>query len=188
MMLGLNLKSQPYLLPDSITATGKEMKNKLVLSAVLSAGLASSAMGQEIVLGAGYSHYSFNGAEDGAIVSLEYLHNPFYEGRVFSARLAGAVELVETGDAFLGGGLSGKWDLQHDWFIEASVLPGAYMEGTSLNDLGSTFEIRSQLAVGKRFKNGKALSLGLSHKSNASTADINPGVNSLTLRWHMPIN
>ena len=68
------------------------------------------------------------------------------------------------------------------------MLPGAYIEGTALNDLGSTFEIRSQLAVGKRFKSGKALSLALSHKSNASTADINPGVNALTLRWHIPLD
>lgn len=164
------------------------MKNRILLSAVLTAGLASSAFGQEIVLGAGYSDYSLNGAKDGAILSLEYNHRPFYEGNVFSARLAGAVEVVDTGDAFVGGGLSGKWDLKQDWFIEASVLPGAFIEGTALNDLGSTFEIRSQLAVGKQFKNGKALSLALSHKSNASTATINPGVNSLTLRWHIPLN
>lgn len=164
------------------------MKNQILLSAALAAGLASSAMAQEIVLGAGYSDYSSAGAEDGVALSMEYIHRPFYEGRVFSASLAGALEVVDTGDAFIGGGVSGTWDLQHDWFIEASVLPGAFVEGTSLNDLGSTFEIRSQLAVGKRFKNGKAMSLALSHKSNASTADINPGVNTLSLRWHIPLD
>ncbi|MEP4036472.1 MULTISPECIES: acyloxyacyl hydrolase [unclassified Pseudophaeobacter] len=164
------------------------MKNNILLSTVLAVGFASSALGQEIVLGAGYSDYSLQGSEDGVTLSMEYIHRPFYEGRVFSARLAGALEVVETGDAFVGGGVSGKWDLQQDWFISASVLPGAYVEGTSLNDLGSTFEIRSQLAVGKRFKSGKALSLALSHKSNASTASINPGVNTLSLRWHIPLN
>lgn len=174
--------------PEFQDVMGKEMKNRIALSAALAVALASSAFSQEIVLGAGYSDYSRQGAEDGVILSMEYIHRPFYEGRVFSARLAGAIELVETGDAFLGGGVSGKWDLQQDWFIEASVLPGAYIEGTALNDLGSTFEIRSQLAVGKRFKSGKALSLALSHKSNASTADINPGVNALTLRWHIPLD
>ena len=164
------------------------MKNSILLSAALTVGITGSAMAQEIVLGAGYSDYSRQGADDGVALSMEYIHSPFYQGRFFSASLAGALEVVETGDAFVGGGVSGTWDLEHDWFIEASVLPGAYVEGTSLNDLGSTFEIRSQLAIGKRFKSGKAMSLALSHKSNASTADINPGVNTLSLRWHIPMN
>ena len=70
--------------------------------------------------------------------------------------------------------------------LKNSVMPGAYFESSPGNDLGSTFEIRTVLAVGKRFANGKAVSLAFSHKSNASTADENPGVNSLTLRWHIP--
>ncbi|XHE54338.1 acyloxyacyl hydrolase [Phaeobacter sp. BS34] len=82
----------------------------------------------------------------------------------------------------------GKWHLQRGWFIETSVMPGAYAESVKLNDLGSTFEIRSAIAVGKEFATGKSLSLALTHKSNASTADINPGVNSLLLRWHVPFN
>lgn len=164
------------------------MKTTILLSAALATGLASAVTGQEIVLGAGYTDYSHNGAQDGALLALEYTHTPFYEGRIFSTHLAGAIEVVETGDAFLGVGVSGKWTLQNSWFIEASVLPGAYVEAIQLNELGSTFEIRSQIAVGKRFKNGKGLSLGLSHKSNASTGYINPGVNAVTLRWHIPLS
>ncbi|CUH89499.1 Lipid A 3-O-deacylase (PagL) [Phaeobacter sp. CECT 5382] len=157
----------------------------LICAAV--AGFAAPALGQEIVLGAGYTDYSRAGSEDGVLLSLEYIHSPFFEKNRFSARFGGALEVVETGDAFIGGGISGNWDLNRNWFIEASVMPGAFFEGPTLNDLGSSFEIRSQLAVGKRFDNGKALSLAISHKSNASTADTNPGVNTLSLRWHMPI-
>jgi hypothetical protein len=164
------------------------MKRNILLCAALIAGFAQPATSQEIVLGAGYTDYSLNGAEDGAIFSLEYIHSPFYEKGRFSARLSGVIEVAETGDTFIGGGVSGNWDLQHNWFIEASVLPGAYSEGISFNDLGSTFEVRSQIAVGKRFNNGKALSLALGHKSNASTGRINPGVNAVMLRWHIPLN
>lgn len=164
------------------------MIRNFLSSAALVATIASPALSQEIILGAGYTDYSRGGAENGAVLSLEYAHSPFLERNVFSARFAGALEVVETGDAFIGGGVSGTWGLQNNWFIEASVMPGAYFESAPLNDLGSTFEIRSQLAVGKRFNSGKALSLALNHKSNASTANANPGVNIVTLRWHVPLN
>ena len=150
---------------------------KLLLSTALTIALHGPVYGQEIVLGAGYSDYSFAGAENGTVLSLEYLHSPFY----------GVLEAVTTGDGFVGAGISTSFDLKKGWFIETSVMPGAYFENAPLNDLGSTFEIRSLIALGKQLKNGTAVSLALSHKSNASTAPLNPGVNVLSLRWHMPL-
>jgi lipid A 3-O-deacylase len=164
------------------------MTRQILLCTALLAVLAQPATSQQIVLGTGFTDHSGKGAEDGAVLSLEYIHSPFYEKGRFSARLAGTVEIVDTGDTFIGVGVSGLWDLQEKWFIEASVMPGAYSEGMTLNDLGSTFEIRSQLAIGKRFNNGKALSLALGHKSNASTGRFNPGVNAVMLRWHIPLH
>lgn len=164
------------------------MVRKLLFGAVMAAGFATPSFSQELAIGLGQTDYSRSGAEDGVVLSVDYTHATFFQGDVFSARLAAAAELVDTGDAFIGGGISSSWDLQRGWFIEASVLPGAYFESAPLNDLGSTFEIRSLIALGKRFENGKAISLALSHKSNASTASINPGVNTLSLRWHMPLN
>ncbi|WP_037255192.1 acyloxyacyl hydrolase [Roseobacter sp. SK209-2-6] len=160
---------------------------RLLSAAAIALATAAPAMSQEIIFGAGYSDYSLAGAEDGAVFSVEYLHSPFHEHSRFSARFGGVLELVSTGDAFVGVGLSGNLDLNNDWFVETSVMPGAYFENAPLNDLGSTFEIRSQIALGKRLRNGTALSLALSHKSNASTASLNPGVNVLSLRWHKPL-
>jgi len=160
---------------------------KLLLSTALTIALHGPVYGQEIVLGAGYSDYSFAGAENGTVLSLEYLHSPFYEGERISARFSGVLEAVTTGDGFVGAGISTSFDLKKGWFIETSVMPGAYFENAPLNDLGSTFEIRSLIALGKQLKNGTAVSLALSHKSNASTAPLNPGVNVLSLRWHMPL-
>lgn len=163
------------------------MKNAALLAAALSAATTLSAAAQEVTLGLGYSDYHRESAENGALFAVEYLHTPFYESGRLSARWGGALQVVETGDVFAGIGISGVYDMNNNWFIETSVMPGAYHESSPENDLGSAFEIRSMLAVGKRFGNGQAVSLGLSHKSNASTADENPGVNSLTLRWHMPL-
>jgi len=64
---------------------------------------------------------------------------------------------------------------------------GLYAHLEAKNDLGSVFEIRSTLATGKRLKNGRAISMGCTHKSNASTAAKNAGVNALLLRWHFPL-
>ncbi|KIC36864.1 MULTISPECIES: acyloxyacyl hydrolase [unclassified Leisingera] len=163
------------------------MKKTTLLAAAVSAAMAAPAAAQEVTLGLGYSDYHRETAENGALFAAEYLHTPFYEKGRMSARFGGTLQVVETGDVFAGIGISGLIDLNNNWFIETSVMPGAYHESSPENDLGSAFEIRSLLAVGKRFQNGKAVSLAISHKSNASTADENPGVNSLTLRWHIPL-
>ncbi|GLO75529.1 hypothetical protein MACH18_26090 [Phaeobacter italicus] len=157
------------------------------LALTLSTAAALPAAAQELVLGAGYTSFSREGAEDSAVLSLEYQHSPFWERGSFDAAFGAALDVHTTGDAFVGAGVVGTWHLQRGWFIETSVMPGAYSENVDLNDLGSTFEIRSSLAVGKTFASGRAISLALSHKSNASTADTNPGVNQLLLRWHAPL-
>ncbi|MFS4582189.1 acyloxyacyl hydrolase [Phaeobacter sp. C3_T13_0] len=138
------------------------------------------------IFAAGYSSFSREGAEDSALVSIEYQHGAFWQRGSFDASFGAALDVQTTGDLFIGAGVVGKWALQHGWFIETSVMPGAYAESVRLNDLGSTFEIRSAFVVGKEFDSGKSLSLALTHKSNASTANINPGVNTLLLRWHVP--
>ncbi len=166
------------------------MKYAVALSTLaalaLSANLAA-AQDRELSIGLGYSEFSRSGAENGALVSLDYRHTPFFEKGIFAARFGAALDVQETGDVFVGAGVAGKWDLGQSWFIDASILPGAFVENVDLNDLGSTFEIRSQISLGRSFANGTALSLALSHKSNASTGNINPGVNSLQLRWHIPL-
>lgn len=152
-----------------------------------SALFAAQASAQEITIGLGYSEFSRPGAENGELLSFEYLHTPFYERDQFSAGWGGAIDVQGTGDVFLGGGVYGRLDLRNRWFLDGSIMPGVFIENVELNDLGSTFEIRSQFGVGRQLRNGSALSLAISHKSNASTADINPGVNTLLLRWHKPL-
>jgi lipid A 3-O-deacylase len=147
--------------------------------------LGSATSAQEWIVGAGFADFSFDLSNDSALVAVEYHHPPFNEGTRLNVGW-GAVGAVHTsGDLFLGLGLVGTYDLGSRWFLEGSVMPGAFLENASFNDLGSTFEIRSLIGVGYELKSGNALSLALAHKSNASTAEFNPGVNSLLLRWHV---
>ena len=45
-------------------------------------------------------------------------YTPFYDKGRLSARFAGALQVVETGDVFAGAGISGVISLNNDWFIE----------------------------------------------------------------------
>jgi len=162
------------------------MKTALHLAIVASviATVGPPVAAQELIVGAGYTQFFDDLSIDSAQVSLEYRPSPFYERGRIDIALAAATVVHTSGDFFLGGGLSARYALHQQWFIEASVMPGAYWENEQANGLGSTFEIRSQLALGYTLKSGNRISVGISHKSNASTAESNPGVNSLSARWH----
>ena len=154
----------------------------VVLAAWLAAG--GPASSQEWIIGAGYADLSDDRAKDSSQILLEYRHSPFYGAGRFDAAFAASAVLHSNGDFFAGAGLSARYAMSYRWFVDVSVMPGAYLENDEENNLGSTFEIRSLLALGYYFNSSNRWSLGVSHKSNASTAASNPGVNSLVLRWH----
>ncbi|MEP2029028.1 MAG: acyloxyacyl hydrolase [Paracoccaceae bacterium] len=159
---------------------------KSAMQLAVCAGLISvaPAQAQELLFGVGQTQFFEDLSTDSALVSLEYRHKPFYErGRIDVAWSAVGIAHF-SGDAFLGGGLSARYTFNTQWFVEASVMPGLFRENEEANDLGSAFEIRSLFAVGYAFKGGNRTSLAVSHKSNASTAQSNPGVNAVSLRWH----
>lgn len=144
------------------------------------------APAQEWIVGAGFSDFTFDVSRDSGLIAAEYHHAPFYsDGRIDLAFGVAAV-VQGTGDAFLGAGLAGTYGIEAAWFVEASIMPGLYIENLSINDLGSRFEIRSLLGLGYRLPRAGAVSLAVAHMSNAGTAPFNPGVNSVLLRWHAP--
>lgn len=147
---------------------------------------AAPVAAQEMLAGLGYAAFNAESARDGGILAFEYHAAPF--GRMLGAdtMLAAAADVTTTGDAFLGLGLAARWPLGQRWFIDASVLPGYYSEGNDNNRLGGHFQFRSTLGLGRRLAGGGAVSLALSHKSNAETQERNPGLESLMLRWHLP--
>ena len=63
---------------------------------------------------------------------------------------------------------------------------GAYADGTG-KDLGHTVEFRSQLELGYRFDDWSRIALAVSHISNASLDENNPGTEIATIYYHIPI-
>lgn len=161
---------------------------KLSLGAALAAALLSLAplatSAQNLVLGAGHADFARPSSRDTDVISLEYQHIPFHEAARFRAGVAAALDVHRTGDLFLGIGLYAEYDLSPRWFAEASLMPGAYNARDARNDLGRPLEFRSLLGLGYRLDDRHAVSLAITHKSNASTGSINPGVDSLLLRLH----
>ncbi|MES0825915.1 acyloxyacyl hydrolase [Ruegeria sp. SCP11] len=158
------------------------MKNLAAAVALLLA--AQTAQAQSIVFGAGYSDFSDSSADDEAVFSLEYQHSPFHEATRFSATWGSALTVDTASNVHIGIGLIGFYTFADRWFLEGSVMPGYFAEGDDLNDLGGEFQIRSLLGVGYTLNSGNKISAAITHKSNASTNDDNPGVNSALLRYH----
>lgn len=156
------------------------MKPLILSLALLCAPLSAAA--QEFVLGLGYSDFSGAGSTDSALASIEAHSAPKWRFAGADVSLAGAADLNKRSEFWVGAGVAAVWPLKSNWFVEASVMPGYYDSGNSGNSLGSHFEIRSLLGLGVRLNDNLAVSLAASHKSNAGTADSNPGVNSLILR------
>src|SRR3546814_20382028 len=69
--------------------------------------------------------------------------------------------------------------------LTGSFAPGLYEDGNGKN-LGHTVEFRSQVELGYQFENRSRLSLGFSHTSNGSLSSDNPGVEVLSLYYHLP--
>lgn len=158
---------------------------QILLAAALAVSTYATAQAQTVVFGAGYADFSEEASKDQGLISLEYQHSPFHQAARFSAGWGGALSVDESGDTHIGAGLIGLYSLNERWFVEGSVMPGYYNAGDDKNDLGGEFQIRSLLGLGYSLNNGNRLSVAVTHKSNASTNDKNPGVNAVLLRYHL---
>jgi len=73
------------------------------------------------------------------------------------------------------------------WVFTPSFGAGYYKHGDG-KDLGHDIEFRSQLELGYRFDNRSRISFAISHISNASLSDNNPGTEIATIYYHIPIS
>ncbi len=153
------------------------------LSALWMASVAAGASAQEVAIGLGAADYPDAGT-DGAILSLDYIHTPFFQRSLFSLSIAANLSSTSESDIYIGAGIAARWQWPSRWFVETSVMPGAHFENEPGNDIGTTFNFRSLIGVGYSFRSGNSLSLALTHKSNASIDDVNPGADAVLLRYH----
>ena len=96
--------------------------------------------------------------------------------------------MTDTNDLWFGAG--GKWSTERttDWpvYIELSLMPGIYLQNEG-EDLGFPLQFRGSLAAGYHFNNGASVAVVFDHRSNADFAELNPGIETLGVRfsWEM---
>lgn len=93
-----------------------------------------------------------------------------------------------SGHYFIGAGI--LWDVYFGkrWVLTPSFAPHLYAGGDADLDLGHSLEFRSQMELAYRFDNRSRLGLAVSHYSNASLGDKNPGTETLSLYYSHPLN
>lgn len=93
------------------------------------------------------------------------------------------------GDLWIGAGA--KWTsqdlLRGPFFIETSLMPGLYAKGDG-PDLGGALQFRSAFGAGYEFDNGGTVTVLYDHRSNADTQNLNPGLETLGIRYAIALN
>lgn len=136
------------------------------------------------VISGGVGWYDLVQSDDEAVdFRLEYRHGDDF---LWLKPWAG-VEATSDGSVWGGIGVLIDITFFDSIVLTGSVAPGLYEDGGG-KDLGSVFEIRSQVELGYQFENRSRLSLAFSHISNASVADDNPGTEVLNLYYHLPLD
>ncbi|WP_106744185.1 acyloxyacyl hydrolase [Yoonia maritima] len=92
--------------------------------------------------------------------------------------------LTDENGLWVGAGF--KWTSQDmiagPLFLETSLMPGLYSRGNG-PDLGGSLHFRSALGLGYRFDNGGTLALLYDHRSNGDTQNLNPGLETIAIRY-----
>lgn len=155
-----------------------------VVSSVAPAKAAEKTNDDPAFLSIGAGFYDFNRKkEKGAEFRLEYRSNK--KIGIFKPFITGAY--TSTSQGFIGAGILIDIYLGRRFVVTPSFAPHYYWGGNSKLDLGHKVEFRSQLELAYRFDNRSRLGVAISHYSNASLADQNPGTETATLYFSLPL-
>lgn len=128
--------------------------------------------------------YDFNKQDDTATeFRLEYRSDyKFWKLKPFAA-VAG----TSNGTYFVGAGVLMDVYFGRRFVLTPSFAPHYYSKGSDDNkELGHELEFRSQVEIAYRFDNRSRLGLAVSHYSNASIGNHNPGSETLSLVYSIP--
>lgn len=93
-----------------------------------------------------------------------------------------------TGMGFFGAGILMDVFLGKRFVVTPSFAPHYNIGGNDKLDLGHAVEFRSQLEIAYRFDDRSRLGVSVSHYSNASLGDNNPGTESAMLNYSIPFS
>lgn len=167
--------------------------NKVVhsaLVAVLALGTyfnGTAALGDDpafVSFGAGYFDWNRQ-RDEGAEFRVEYRHDQKYLGFI---KPFVAASLTTTGSGFVGAGILADIYLGRRFVATPSIAPHYYVQGGSKLDLGYPLEFRSQFELAYRMDDRSRIGVAISHYSNNGYGDRNPGTETATLYYSMPID
>jgi len=136
-----------------------------------------------LTLGAGW--FDFNRKKDqGGEFRLEYRSNyKLWELKPFAT-----LAVASNGMTFMGAGVLMDIYFGRRWVVTPSFAPTWWRGKTSKLDMGHAIEFRSQLELAYRFDDRTRLGLSVSHYSNASLGDTNPGTETIMLNYSIPFS
>jgi hypothetical protein len=157
-----------------------------ILGTTIAAAEEPGYKGSYLGLGVGYFDISQNDGNNALSFELNYQYEDIYHG----LRPMGGV--MVTSDSALYGFVGAKWDLPlgiYPFVIAPSFAVGGYSQGADGKELGHGIEFRSGLEVAYEFADsGDRLAVQLSHLSNMSLNDKNPGTEILQLNYSLPVD
>jgi len=160
--------------------------NPLVLTIVLALLISAPATTRAddpdfLTVSAGW--FDFNRQKDqGGEFSVEYRSDKKF--LLFKPFLHAAG--VSNGMSFFGAGVLIDVYFGRRWVVTPSFAPTWWRGKTDDLDLGHALEFRSRLEIAYRFDDRSRLGLSVSHSSNASLGDENPGTESIMLNYSIP--
>ena len=164
------------------------MKTKIALLIALALTLlpaAKAAKAQDMLsLSVGY----FDIFDDQEAVNLGVEYRPDSVLFVDNLKPWAGAELTTDGTLWAGGGLLLDWEFTPNWYFTPSAGVGLYSRGSSKKKLDHPIEFRTQLEFSYEYEESHRIGLALSHKSNAGLGNSNPGVEVLSLYWHIPLD
>ena len=87
---------------------------------------------------------------------------------------------------YAAGGVLLNLELGRGWVLTPSFGAGYYNASSGL-DLGFDAEFRTAVEIAKRFRNGQRLGVSVSHLSNGSLSDHNPGTETFGINYSFPL-
>ncbi|MCP5373196.1 MAG: acyloxyacyl hydrolase [Hyphomicrobiales bacterium] len=155
------------------------------LVATLGAGTGAARADDPDFVSLGAGAFDFNRQKDpGAEFRLEYRSDwKLWHFKPFVA--AGG---ATGGHGFIGAGILLDVYLGRRFVVTPSFAPHYYFGGNSDLDLDYPLEFRSQIEFAYRFDDRSRLGLAISHYSNASLGNSNPGTETLTVYYSIPVD
>lgn len=143
---------------------------------------AAAAADSSLVLGAG--RFGLKSKDDAdVVVDVEY-RGPKWP-RLWGVYPTAGVFVTDSEAAHLRLGFGRDFELNERWRLTLTTAAGAYEQGDA-KDLGHTIEFRSALELSFQLQTAR-LGLSISHLSNASISDSNPGIEVALVTLTLPL-